>query len=198
METPSSKLVEIIQSQKDKETSVDIWITSDYKLISQLESNNVGNVGENFIHLICENQGIESSIDGSKTKQKGGGEIGDGKINGKTVEIKTARLGASEASFQHELGEQPWKSNYMAFVDIMPLYIYLTIFPNFTETHYKSGAKCEPYFPSKKVTWRKQKGAFKLDTSPCINENLLHTFSIKITKATTFQEIGSFIRRIIV
>jgi hypothetical protein len=197
---PSMLLVSVIAAQKQKESVADIWKDSKYKYIAELESNNVGNVGENMIQQICENQQIASSIDGAKTKCKGGGDDGDGRIKGCSVEIKTARLGANQTSFQHELGEHPWKANYIAFVDIAPAHIYLTIFPNFTESHYKTLLKCGPYFPTKSATWRKGEGAFKLDTSPSINESIIEKKMgncIKITDGTTFEELGEFINGVI-
>lgn len=195
---PSDLLVSVIDVQRQKENEANIWRDSKYKYIAELESNNVGNVGEGLLQKICENQGIESSIDGAKTKLKGGGTDGDGRIKGRSVEIKTARLGVSMTSFQHELGEHPWKVNYIAFVDVAPAHIYLSVFPNFTEEHYKSGQKCAPYFPSKTVTWRKGEGAFKLDTSPNINEALITMGNcIKINDTTTFEELGAFIQRIV-
>ena len=195
---PSDLLVSVIDVQRQKENEANIWRDSKYKYIAELESNNVGNVGEGLLQKICENQGIESSIDGAKTKLKGGGTDGDGRIKGRSVEIKTARLGASMTSYQHELGEHPWKANYIAFVDVAPAHIYLSVFPNFTEEHYKSGQKCAPYFPSKTVTWRKGEGAFKLDTSPNINEALITMGNcIKINDTTTFEELGAFIQRIV-
>jgi len=71
----------------------------------------------------------------------------------------------------------PWKAEFMIFLDIAPKKIYITIFKNFTREFYEKsgrdcGIKCEPYFPTKSITWRKQKGAFKLDTSMNINEKI--------------------------
>ena len=195
---PSDLLVSVIDVQRQKENEANIWRDSKYKYIAELESNNVGNVGENLIQKICESQGISSSVDGSKTKQHGGGTDGDGRINGRSVEIKTARLGANMTSFQHELAEHPWKAEFIAFVDVAPAHIYLSIFPNFTEEHYKSGQKCAPYFPTKTATWRKGEGAFKLDTTLVINEALITMGNcIKINDTTTFEELGAFIHRVI-
>jgi hypothetical protein len=71
----------------------------------------------------------------------------------------------------------------MLFLDISPIKIYITIFKNFSEEFYKnsgrdSSNKCLPYFPSKSITWRKKTGAFKLDTTICINENSKYTFIV--------------------
>ena len=47
---------------------------------------------------------IEACVDGSKTKELGGG-VGDGLILQKSVEIKTSLRGSTSPNFQHELGE---------------------------------------------------------------------------------------------
>lgn len=193
---PNDIFIKIIKEQKDKEIKKDIWANSIYKELPTLQSNNVGIVGETFIQTICKNQNIESSIDGAKTKKKGGGNKGDGLINKKSVEIKTAHLGSSGGSFQHELGEVPWKANYMLFLDIAPECIYLTIFKNFSEEHYKNQKKCVPYFTTKSITWRKGKGAFKLDTSIHINnKNVNNKYCIQITSETKEKDIGDFIKK---
>ena len=196
-DTPSSWLVALIEEQKKKEDEKDIWKNSEYKDIAKLQSNNVGIVGEQLVYTLCNKAGIEASIDGVKTKQKGGG-AGDGIINGKTVEIKTAIQGNTSKSFQHELGETPWKADYMIFLDISPDHYYMTIFENFTEEHYKSGEKCSPYFPTKSITWRKKKGAFKLDTTVAINQdNIKKGISIKITDNIDKRDINTFVMSII-
>jgi hypothetical protein len=191
-------LIAIIQEQKEKEDKRDIWVNSPYKDLVKLQSNNVGNVGEELINRICKMTGIEADCNGAKTKQVGGGE-GDGVIMGIPVEIKTAHQGSSSPTFQHELGEVPWKgSKYMIFVDISPDCIYITIFANFTEQTYKSKEKL-PCFPTKAITWRKEKGAFKLDTTVKINEaNVENGHALKITPATSNDTIAAFIKNIIV
>jgi hypothetical protein len=197
-ESLHNMLIRIIQQQKEKEDKQDIWKNSPYKDLVKLQSNNVGNVGEELIENICNATGIEAYCNGTKTKQKGGGE-GDGTIMSIPIEIKTAHQGSSSPSFQHELGEVPWKgSKYMLFVDISPECIYLTIFKNFDENTYKSGEKL-PYFPTKTITWRKKKGAFKLDTTVKINEiSVENGHAVKITPTTSNDTIASFIRKSIV
>jgi hypothetical protein len=191
-------IIDIIKEQKNKEEEQDIWKDSPYKDLVKLQSNNVGNVGETLINNICKDTGIEAYCNGVKTKKKGGGD-GDGHIMGIPVEIKTAHQGSSIPSFQHELGEVPWNGgNYMIFIDISPNCIYLTIFKNFDESIYKSNEKllC---FPTKTVTWRKNKGAFKLDTTVNINElSVKNGIAIKIIPTTPNHIIASFIRKIVI
>ena len=197
-ESVHNMLIRIIQQQKEKEDKKDIWKNSPYKDLVKLQSNNVGNVGEELINHICKTTGIDADCNGAKTKQIGGGK-GDGKIMNIPVEIKTAHQGSSSPSFQHELGEVPWKgSKYMIFVDISPECIYLTIFQNFDKKTYKSKEKLS-CFPTKTITWRKKKGAFKLDTSVKINElSVENGHAIKITPTTSNDAIASFIRKIVV
>jgi hypothetical protein len=195
---PHDICVNIIQQQKQKEEIQDIWKNSPYKDLAKLQSNNVGNVGEQLIGNICKLSNIAAMCDGSKTKRIGGGE-GDGTIMDMVVEIKTACQGSSSSNFQHELAELPWKPRYMMFVDISPDCIYLTIFKNFDEETYKSKGKLPYCFPTKTVTWRKEKGAFKLDTTVNINEkNIEAGYTIKIIPSTTNEEVASFIRKMIV
>jgi len=192
-------LIDIINNQKEKEKQANIWNDSPYKIINNLKSNNVGNVGEKLIQKICVESNINSSIDGSKTKKIGGSKIGDGKINNKSVEVKTAQLSADKKTFQHEIGRSPWKAEYMMFIDISPTDIYITIFKNFTEEHYNTGAKAKPYFPTKHLYQREEgKGNYKLDTTININiESIKNGFAIKI-KSNNFKEIREFINRSII
>lgn len=195
---PHNLLVDLISIQKNKEEKQDIWKNSAYKDLPKLQSNNTGNVGESFIQNICIHSGIQVNVDGTKTKKIGGG-VGDGTIKDKTIEIKTAHQGCSTNNFQHELGEIPWKADYMIFIDISPFDLYLTIFKNFTEEQYKSKNKCEPYFPTKSVTWRKEKGAFKLDTTVTINEeNVKKGYTFKMIETTPLNEMTEFINSSIV
>ena len=172
----------IIDAIYDKKKKRNIWENSMWSHIADLENDDVGKAGERIIAEFCNRGNIPSEIDGLKTKELGGG-VGDGTINGKTVEIKTARPGSNNSSFQHELGECPWVADYMIFLDIAPEKMYLTIFKNFSEEFYKSSGcnsslKCVPYFPTKSICWRKQKGAFKLDTTVAINKKSEFTFTL--------------------
>lgn len=198
--TLATELINIKHAQKEKRN---IWGTSKWKNISELENDDVGKVGEEIINGFCKKAKIDSKIDGVKTKEVGGG-IGDGTIKGETCEVKTARLGSNETSFQHELGEFPWKAKYMIFFDIAPEKMYITIFPNFSEGFYKksgvdSSNKCSPYFPTKSVCWRKQQGAFKLDTSIKINEiNKKNGYTFIIDSETSnYSKFKSFVDSII-
>ena len=173
--TLSYLALQVLQKFVKKEKKIDIWENSPFKPIKNLDSDSVGKYGEHVLQVYCDQFEIPCIIDGTKTKKIGGG-IGDGTINKNTIEVKTARQGSSGGSFQHELAETPWKTKYMCFIDISPDKIYITIFKNWKEDFYRksglnSNKKCEPYFPTKSITWRKKSGAFKLDTTVKINNN---------------------------
>jgi len=76
--------ITLINNKHIQKQKRDIWETSPWKYISELENDDVGGVGEEIIDAWCKRSGIVSDIDGTKTKQAGGG-IGDGKIKGKLV-----------------------------------------------------------------------------------------------------------------
>jgi len=172
-----------IEIQQQKERDADIWANSVFAGLPTLESNNSGNVGEYSLNDICNALGIPSTVDGSKTKEAGGGK-GDGTINGVNVEIKTARLGINNA-FQHELGEKPWLAEYMAFIDITPNDVYLTIFKNHTEAEYLCETRKYQPFPTRNIFRRKGDGNFKLDTTIAINKkNVLRGNTFHITSTT--------------
>tara|TARA_B100001142_G_C14278027_1_gene633679 strand:+ start:93 stop:746 length:654 start_codon:yes stop_codon:yes gene_type:complete len=191
----------LINEIYEKKRKRNIWDNSKWGNISKLENDDVGNVGEQIINILCKESCIPSLIDGKKTKQLGGG-TGDGIINERTCEIKTARLGSDCCSFQHELGEIPWKADFMIFLDIAPEKMYITIFPNFTEEFYKesgkdSSKKCLPYFPTKSICWRKQKGAFKLDTTVTINDTNKFTFKFDDNSTNDNDNFKDFVNSII-
>ena len=188
--------IDLIDRQYEKKTKRDIWANSPWKNIAALENDDVGKVGEQIIESFCKRSSIDCDIDGTKTKKAGGG-IGDGNIYSRSVEIKTARLGSCGNTFQHELGEVPWNAEYMIFLDIAPTTMYITIFPNFSEEFYKksgrdSSCKCAPYFPTKSVTWRKQKGAFKLDTSIRLNEHNVNNDKYVFKIDTCMHDVTKF------
>jgi hypothetical protein len=193
-------LINIVKTQYEKKEKKDIWKLSEWSHIAELENDYVGGVGETFLHQLCISSNIPAEIDGTKTKELGGG-CGDGIINGRSIEIKTARAGTGDImSFQHELGEKPWHADFMCFVDIAPDKFYITIFPNFTEEQYKQCSKCEPYFPTRSFCWRKKSGCFKLDTTEKLNETqskITDNHTLAWNKDTSIDNVRQFINKIV-
>ena len=82
----------------------------------------------------------------------------------------------------------------MIFIDISIEVIYITIFKNFEEKFYKSGKKCINIFPTKKITWRKKSGSFKLDTTVKINELIVkNNKCLKIDENTNIEDVKHYI-----
>ena len=102
-------LTSIVNTQFERKQKKDIWENSPWKHIAELENDYVGKVGEQFLQQICDAVGLDASIDGTKTKEIGGG-VGDGVINGRSVEIKTARAGTGSAhagsATSHQLAQR--------------------------------------------------------------------------------------------
>lgn len=190
----------IVKDFKTKQDERNIWGDSPYKDIAALECDYVGKVGETMIQQMCDLAGVDAKINGLTTKERGGGE-GDGTIKGKTVEIKTARQGASTQSFQHELGEKPEKSDLMLFLDISPTHMDMTLFPNYSREFYvESGNENvkTKHFPTKSVTWRKRCGAFKLDTTVAINNiNVENNTAFRIDSSMSFEKFKEYVDKVI-
>lgn len=168
--------IDSIKKVNQKELSKNIWKNSPFKLFKELSIDGKGEVGEIFINEIFNHLNLKCEIMNKKSL----GKCFDALINNKKIEIKTSSLGFTQ-SFQHELGEKPWMADYMLFIDIGLDCIYITLFKNFSEYIYKNKKKLIPIFSNKCITWRKRKGAFKLDTSININElNCKKGYSVKL------------------
>lgn len=164
------KLIFLVDKMYDSICNKSIWKNSKWKNIEKICVNDVGKIGELLVSELCRESKIKVNINGKCNK------IGDGVIKDKSVEIKTARLCKNSKTFQHELGEFPWKADFMIFIDICPDKVFITMFPNFSEDFYKKSAKesdvkCLPVFKTRSICWRKLCGNFKLDTNLFINQN---------------------------
>ena len=189
-----SAISDIGFKEKSKQDSNNtMWKDSIFKCISDLKNDHKGSVGEQALGYLCGACGIESTVNGKLTKERGGG-CGDGYIGGRAVEVKSSTLGISN-TFQHELGENPWSAELICLVDIAPSHIWLSLFPNWSEEHYKTlGRRATPYFTNG-ITRRKdgtpQAGSWKFDT----NEKILNSskVSLKILNDTSLDDIKCFI-----
>ena len=91
-------LVSVINEQHEKQRKADTWGGKAFEQISKLKNDYSGKAGERWVQEQCKGFKIphvydEDVIDSDATY--------DITINGKKVEIKTARIGLNE-SFQHE------------------------------------------------------------------------------------------------
>ena len=187
----ATSIIDAIYDQKKKRN---IWENSKWSHIAELENDDVGKAGERIIAEFCNRGNIPSEIDGIKTKELGGG-VGDGVINGKTVEIKTALPWLQQQFISTRTGRMSWVADYMIFLDIAPEKMYLTIFKNFTEEFYKEMRLIKEVcalLPNKVNLLEKAKGAFKLDTTVAINKKSEFTFTLD-SDTSNWDEMTEFI-----
>lgn len=180
LNNPHKLFLSVQNVAHEKSQDKNKWLGTAFEKLVGLSSDAVGKMGENYVAEMFRKYFPEADahIDGSETKMRGGGH-GDGTVKGWWVEVKTAKQGTANTSFQHEFSATPWKADYVMFLNISHsgnnLLIYITIFKNFTETFWKdagtdSNIKFAPYFPSRSCTWRQKEGHFKLTTTIEIND----------------------------
>jgi hypothetical protein len=110
----------------DRQNSSNEWHGATLESINDLKPDYAGKVGELLIQQLCATGTVKCEYDEDKNSKDGTYDV---KINGKKVEIKTARLGV-QGAFQHETLKTDGY-DYVLFVDITPNYFYLTVFPRF-------------------------------------------------------------------
>lgn len=170
------------------------WLNSPFKEINDLKPDYSGKLGELFLERICAAGNITNISTGDVNSKDG---TYDQIINGKKVEIKTARLGKTQkkksdaGKFQHEHLQKDGY-DYLAFVDITPNYFYLSILPKFNmaEPHPLIGTK---------PTLRKGTGdVYKYDfTEKHIEKLIAAQTALKITIHTPIVQVVEFINRLI-
>ena len=170
------------------------WLNSPFKEINDLKPDYSGKLGELFLQRICAAGNITNISTGDVNSRDG---TYDQIINGKKVEIKTARLGKTQkkksdaGKFQHEHLQKDGY-DYLAFVDITPNYFYLSILPKFNmaEPHPLIGTK---------PTLRKGTGdVYKYDfTEKHIEKLIAAQTALKITIHTPIVHVVEFINRLI-
>ena len=124
----SEILIRVIE--KSVKERVNPWIHSSHELITELEIDQRGEAGENFMTTCLRQNGHKVEIDRTTDPQEKSWDIRvDNKI---MIEIKTATQGKKTKTFQHEriMVERPWHA--LALLDIAPEDIYLTLAPKNT------------------------------------------------------------------
>ena len=148
-----NKSIEVIKKLKDQQDleNQDIWTGSKFEAMNDLKIDYSGKVGENvFFPFLMENTDWSVVyLDNSNTNAGDG--VYDGMINGKRVEVKTARLGKSTSkydmfggNFQHE-NLKHGECDYVLFLDYTPNYLLMTVIDfqniNLDESHSVLGVK---------------------------------------------------------
>jgi hypothetical protein len=111
----------------------DIWTGSQFESLNDLKIDYSGKVGENvFFPFLIENTNWNILFMGDSNTNPIDGTY-DGLVNGKRIEVKTARLGKSSTrdiyggNFQHENLKNNNECDFVVFLDYTPSYILLTI-----------------------------------------------------------------------
>lgn len=124
----SEILIRVIE--KSVKERVNPWIHSSHELITELEIDQRGEAGENFMAACLRQNGHKVEIDRTTDPQEKSWDIRvDDNI---MIEIKTATQGKKTKTFQHEriMVERAWHA--LALLDIAPEDIYLTLAPKNT------------------------------------------------------------------
>jgi len=179
----------LLKSVSDKnyfeQDKKDIWKQSYYKNINLCKNDYVGRIGEQFIEETCKLQNIPTIY--NKKKETGDG-IYDIIIYCKKVQIKTAKRGTSNNTFQHECLSNN-SCDYHIFVDVSPHYFYISVIPKFDLRE-----PCKIF--GKKATLRKKTNdVFKFDlTEKQLKKGISKNFTLKIDENVSSIQIGNFIK----
>lgn len=120
----------IIDAKVARAEKRDVWEGSDFQAIRKLQADNRGDVGKNFILDVLREGGYQA-VFSSQTAE--GGSDYDILVNGNTkLEVKTATLGPSGRTFQHDNIEKDKNYDVLVLVDVAPNDLYMTVAPKNT------------------------------------------------------------------
>ena len=143
-------------------TKKSVWDGSPLQDIRKLSADAIGFEGEALLVNLCKKYGVDVEWDGNKNvSKKGDDRAYDMLVRGRTVEVKTARMGESGA-FQHECLRNQNSPEFWIFIDISPHDTYFTVIDsyNLTSKH--------PILERTAHSRKKTNDVFKLDTSVCV------------------------------
>ena len=99
------------------------WLDGEFSRIRKLQIDSRGDAGEHFVASVLRRMGKKVEHDsGTDSKKK----HWDLTADGVKLEVKTATLGMSEPSFQHEGVEKDRGYDGIVFVDIAPDDVYIS------------------------------------------------------------------------
>jgi len=172
-----------------KKTSV--WDGSPLEGIRKLSADAIGFEGEALLFNLCKKYGIDVEWDGNKNISKKGSSDSsyDMLICGRTVEVKTARMGESFA-FQHESLRNENSPDFWVFIDISPYDTYFTVIDS-----YNLKSK-HPILERTAHSRKKTNDVYKLDTSVCVLKKGINSeITLRITHGDSDDIFGSWLRR---
>ena len=181
---PLGVLREIGETLHDKECKT-CWANAPLETINKLKPDTSGKLGELFTVKVCAAGDISCEYDEDINSKDG---TYDAIVNGKLVEIKTARLGA-QGGFQHESLRAEGCDAYL-FIDILPSALYLTVLKKFTMTERHPILGRTPHL---------RKGAtdvYKFDwTEMNLQNGVRAGVTLKVTESTPMEMITEFLRK---
>lgn len=166
-----------------KQNDSNQWHGSTLESINDLKPDYAGKVGELFLQQLCATGSVQCLYAEDVNSKDG---TYDAIVNGKKVEIKTARLGVQRA-FQHETLKKDGY-DYLLFIDIKPNQFYMTVLARFdmTAKHPLIGRKPHPRKGTSDV--------FKFDFSDTsIQNGMAAGVSMKVDATTSMEEVIAFI-----
>jgi hypothetical protein len=180
-----SAFVEIIKEQNRKQIEKTLWANSQYSQIESLKNDYSGRAGELLAASICENLGINYVYVEDEVNQNDG--TYDIIINGRKVEVKTARVGNDGKTWQHE-SLRDYGCDYFLFIDIDPNALFLSIFSSnfdFSEKH--------PVFGRTPHLRKESTGTYKFDFGPAtLRKGIEAGLTLRVDASTTDTEIKKF------
>jgi hypothetical protein len=180
---PMSLLRDIGEEVSARQSASD-WIGSPFVAIDHLKPDHAGKVGELFVKRLCDGLGMACAYNEDINDQDDG--TYDVLLNGKRVEIKTARLG-KQKGFQHESLRAAGCDYYM-FLDITSTCFYVTVCEKFDMSNQHPVLGRKPHL---------RKGAtdvYKLDFSEAnLHKGVAGGITLKVTNTVTMEELMAFL-----
>ena len=184
-------LMENVTNEMSKQQEqASVWSGSRFAKLDTLKNDYAGKAGERYLFNLCRELDISVSYEEDRISTDGTYDI---KMNGREVEVKTARLGSSKSpNFQHEGLRDGEKCDNYIFVDVAPEEFFLTIL-NKKDTNLRS------QHPILKVTphlRRKTENTYKFDTSyRSLARGIEGGITLRVTSDTKKQDVRDFILR---
>ena len=196
-----NKSIEVIKKLKDQQDleNQDIWTASKFEALNDLKIDYSGKVGESVIFPFLKENTDWNIVYLDNSNTNAGDGVYDGMINGKRVEVKTARLGKSTSkydmyggNFQHE-NLKHGECDYVLFLDYTPNHLWMTVLDfkniNLNERHPVLGIK--PH--KRKDTTNVYKLDLKENTS--IKKGLAGGISMKVEENTKNEDVIQFLSK---
>ena len=175
-----------ITEQKQKQQEASIWDDSVFEDVDSLKNDYSGKAGELFASRLCKHFGIDYNYNEDEVGQDDG--TYDITINGKKIEVKTARVSNTGDNWQHE-SLRDYGSDFFMFIDLDPEGFYLSIFPSTFDF-----SKRHPTFGRKPHQRKGSEGIYKFDFGkPSLQKGISAGLTIRVDGDTEDSAIKEFI-----